>query len=93
MSLMYEAFKARGANGSSAWCLALIIPSNILFCTARAVYDFSRDSPRGEFLDLVKAGTKDKVIATMSAKKGYGYPVTRALAAHLEFLMCWMFPY
>ena len=36
---------------------------------------------------------KDKVSATMSAEKGHGDPATWALAAHLEFLMCWMFPY
>ena len=36
---------------------------------------------------------KDKVSATMSAEKDHGDPATWALAAHLEFLMCWMFPY
>ena len=36
---------------------------------------------------------KGNVSATMSAKKGHGDPATLALAAHLEFLMCWIFSY
>lgn len=82
MPLMYEAFKAGGADASSAWRLALVIPSAMLFCMAGAVYALTKDSPRGDFVDLVKAGTKAKVSATTSAKKGYGDPASWLLSSH-----------
>mmetsp|Transcript_31471 Transcript_31471/g.63933 ORF Transcript_31471/g.63933 Transcript_31471/m.63933 type:complete len:489 (+) Transcript_31471:491-1957(+) len=81
MPLMFEAMKAGGASDGAAWRLALIIPSVLLFLTAAAIFIFSNDCPRGDFVDLVKAGTKAKVSATSSAKKGYGDPASWVLAA------------
>jgi len=81
MPLMFEAMKAGGASDGAAWRLALIIPSVLLFLTAAAIFIFSNDCPRGDFVDLVKAGTKAKVSSTTSAKKGYGDPASWVLAA------------
>mmetsp|Transcript_14822 Transcript_14822/g.25132 ORF Transcript_14822/g.25132 Transcript_14822/m.25132 type:complete len:439 (-) Transcript_14822:132-1448(-) len=82
MPLMYEAMRATGATSSVSWRLALVFPAAFLLATAVAVYFFTLDSPRGDYVDLVAAGKMAKVFSTESAKLGYGDPVSWLVAGH-----------
>jgi len=81
MPLLYEGFRSGGYSTSESWRFSLFIPAGLLVLVAFLVLWLAEDSPLGNYEVLVKAGTKAKVSATSSAKKGYGDPASWVLAA------------
>ena len=86
MPVMFEAMKAAGASEDRAWRLALIFPAVFLLIIAALLFTFAKDSPRGNYKDLVAAGVKQKVTATKSAKEGFADPATWVL--FLQYACC-----
>jgi len=81
MPVVFELFKGAGNSDSASWRLAMMFPAIFLGIMGVVCFCFSEDSPRGNFSDLVAAGTKKKVTATSSAKGGFGEPMSWIFAA------------
>jgi len=64
----------------------MMFPAIFLGIMAISCFSLSADSPRGNFSDLVKAGTKKQVTATASAKGGFGEPMSWILA--IQYACC-----